>query len=179
MNISVVKAKRYLVYTLCFFYIIVHSINCASFQITKGTFLPIHKQYTINTPKEGWEIIRLSGEDITLQHKKYQAMITIISSDLKNKEIPHESLDEHLFIGIKKKNIILKEEVLIDGEEAIHTILEFEADGQRLKMDSYIVNTGSKVYDLVYWATPDAYAYGQSDFNEVVKSFKLLEKRQE
>lgn len=169
------KISKHLIYVLCFTYVIVYHVTCTSFQVKEGVFLSPHRQYTINIPEEGWDIVRLNDEDITLQHKKHQATIILISSDLEGEKASLKSLDERLFIGIKGRNVLLKETVIVSNKQAIHTILEFRINEQRLKMNSYVIKVRDRVFDLVYWAPPDTFGYGQNDFEDMVGSFKLLE----
>ncbi len=175
MNTSGSKIPKYLTYILYFICVIIYHVNCASFQVKEGMFLPPHRQYVIDVPEKNWNIVKLSDEDITLQHKKYQATITLISSNLEGEKASLKSLDERLFFGIKDTNILMKEITTVGGKQTVHTILEFRTNGQKLKMNSYVIKAGNRVFDLVYWASHGTFSYGQSDFEDMVRSFKFLE----
>ncbi len=149
--------------------------GCASLQIKEGVFFPFHKQYTVSIPRGDWEVTKLSGEDITLRNKGCQATITLITSDIKNEEISLESINARLFIGVKDKKTLVKEIVPVGSSHAMHTVLECIVNGQKLRIDSYIIKSKKKVFDLVYWAPLDVFDYGQGEFEYTVKSFKLLE----
>jgi len=101
-------------------------------------------------------------------------MIAFISSDIEKKKVSLNMLNNQLFIGIKNKKILLKESIVVDNQEAVHTILVCEMDNHKFKVDSYVVKFGNKVYDLVYWSPPDLFDYIRKDFENIIKSFKFL-----
>ncbi|HHT9124182.1 MAG TPA: hypothetical protein ACFYEF_15070 [Candidatus Wunengus sp. YC63] len=149
-------------------------LGCAQLQVKDGILSPPHKNYTVNIPGKGWEIIRVSKEDIALWHKRYHAMIAFISSNIENKALSLEMLNSQLFIGMKEKKVLRKESVIVDNQEAMHTILICEIDNHTLKVESYVIEFENQVYDLVYWAPPDSFDYVREDFKSIVKSFKFL-----
>ncbi len=157
---------------LSFIYIL-HMFGCAPLQIKEGSFSPPHKKYTATLPGEGWELTKVSKEDLAFRHKQSHAMIAFISSDIENKALSLEMLNSQLFIGMKNKKILLNESMLVDNQEAMHTILICEIDNHKLKVESYVIKFGNKVYDLVYWAPPDLFDYIRKDFENIIKSFKF------
>ncbi len=149
-------------------------LGCAQLQVKDGILSPPYKNYTVNIPGKGWEMIKVGKEDIALWHKQYHAMIAFISSDIENKKVSLEMLNNQLFIGMKNKKILLNEPMLVDNQKAMHTILMCEIDNHKFKVDSYVIKLENKVYDLVYWAPPDSFDYVREDFKSIVKSFKFL-----
>ena len=101
-------------------------------------------------------------------------MITFISSDIENKKYSLEMLNSQLFIGMKEKKVLRKESVIVDNQQAMHTIYVCEVDNHKFKVDSYVIKFGNKVYDLLYWAPSDSFDYVRQDFKSIVKSFKFL-----
>ncbi len=158
---------------LGFAYIIVHILGCAQLQTKEFVFSPSHKKYTFAMPEKGWEQIKTDKEDIALWHKQHHAMIALISSNVENKGVPLETLNNRLFIGIKEKERILNENSMVDNQSAIHTILLGEIDNCKLKITSYVVKAGDSVYDLLYWAPPDSFDYAKGDFDKMINSFKF------
>ncbi|CAG0938136.1 hypothetical protein BROC_00106 [Candidatus Brocadiaceae bacterium] len=152
----------------------IYMLGCAPLQIKEGIFSPPYKNYTITIPEteKGWEPIRVDKEDIALWHKQHKAMIAAISSDIENKKLSLEMLNRHLFLGMTNKKIISKESVLVDNESALHIIVEGEMDNCKLKINSYVIKVGDKVYDLVSWASSDSFDYVQGDFENMVRSFQ-------
>ena len=149
-------------------------LGCAQLQVKEGILSPPYKNYTVNIPGKGWEMIKVGKDDIALWHKQYHAMIAFISSDIENNKYSLEMLNSQLFIGMKNKKILLKESIVVDNQEAVHTILVCEMDNHKFKVDSYVVKFGNKVYDLVYWSPPDLFDYIRKDFENIIKSFKFL-----
>lgn len=99
-------------------------------------------------------------------------MIAIISSKIENKAFSLETLNRHLLIGITEKKFVSKDSVLIDNQKALHTILEGKMGNKKLKINSYVIKMGDKVYDLVYWASSDSFDSVQGDFENMVRSFQ-------
>ena len=154
---------------LCF----ILMLGCAPLQIKEGVFSPPHEKYTVTMPGKGWEPIKIGKEDVALWHKQYHAMIAVISSDIENKGFSLETLNRHLFIGMTGKKIVSKESVLVGNQKALHTIVEGEMDNCKLKIDSYVIKVGDKVYDLVCWAPSDSFSSVQGDFESMVRNFKF------
>lgn len=150
-------------------------LGCAPLQVKEGIFSPPHKNYTVNMPGKGWEPMKVGKEDIALWHKQHHAMIAVISSDVENKGFSLEMLNRHLFIGMTDKKIISKEPALVDNQSALHTILEGKMDNNKLKIDSYVIKAGDKVYDLVYWAPCDSFDSVNDDFENMVKTFTFTQ----
>jgi len=149
-------------------------LGCAPLQVKDGTLSPPHKNYTVTIPGKGWELVKAGKEDVALWHKQYHAMIAFISSDIENKKYSLEMLNSQLFIGMKNKKILLNEPMLVDNQNALHTIVESEMDNCKLKIDSYVIKVGDKVYDLICWAPSDSFDYVREDFKSIVKSLKFL-----
>jgi len=154
---------------LCFIFM----LGCSQLQVKDGILSPPHKNYTVNIPGKGWEMIKVGKEDIALWHKQHHAMIAFISSDIENKTLSLEMLNNQLFIGMKNKKILLNESMLVDNQEAMHTILICEIDNHTLKVESYVIKIEDRVCDLVYWAPCDSFDTAREDFVSVINSFKF------
>lgn len=150
--------------------------GCATIKIEPGTFSPRDKDYRITVPEtgKGWEPIRIDKEDIALWHKQHRAMIAVISSDTEQKGLSLETLRRHLFLGITDKEIIAKEPARVNNQNALHAILEGKMDNNQLKIDSYVIKAGERVYDLVYWAPADSFDKVKDDFEGMVRSFQYI-----
>ncbi len=159
---------------LCILGVLYSILGCAPLDINNGTFSPSHQRYTVSVPEKGWEPMRVDKEDVALWHKQCRAMIAIISSDAEGKGLPVEMVNSHLFIGMKDKRIITKEHVTISDQDALHTTLECVMEDRQLKVESYSMKAGDTVYDLVYWAPPDLFDCARGDFEQVVKTFRLV-----
>lgn len=152
---------------------VLYVCGCATLKIKDGVFFPPHEKYTVSIPGNEWEQVKAGKEDIALWHRQYYAMIAIISSDMEHKGFSLEMLNRHLFLGMTGKKIILKEPVLVGNQKALHTILEGEMDNNKLKIDSYVIKVGDKVYDLVYWAPAVSFDSAKGDFENMVQTFQL------
>ena len=99
-------------------------LGCAQLQVKDGILSPPHKNYTVHIPGKGkgWEMIKAGKEDIALWHKQYHTTIAFISSNIENKALSLEVLNSQLFIGMKEKEVLRKESVIVDNQPAMHTI---------------------------------------------------------
>ena len=149
--------------------------GCAQWSAGKRTIFPLYIKYTLNITGNGWEPMKAGKEDMALWNKQSHAMMVFITSDLENKKYTLEILNTQLFIGLKGKKILSKDQITIDNQKAMHTILVGSVDNQQLKIDSYVIQAKGHVYDLVYWAPSDSFEDVRSDFENAVKSFKLRE----
>ena len=52
-------------------------LSCAQLQVKDGVLSPPHKNYTVNIPGKGWEMIKVGKDDIALWHKQHHAMIRL------------------------------------------------------------------------------------------------------
>lgn len=157
---------------LSFIYI-AHVFGCASLQVNKGVFSPPHRNYTITLPGKDWETARTGKEDIALWHTQHHAMIIIMSGTTEDRKVSPDELSRQLFIGMKNKEILLNESVLVDNRTAMHTILTCEIDKHKLKVESYVIKSGNRVCDIVSWSSPDLFDYTRKDFENIIKSFKF------
>ena len=149
--------------------------GCAQWAAGKRTISPLYKKYTLNITGNGWEPMKAGKEDMALWNKHSHAMMAFLTSDLENKKYTLETLNTQLFIGLKGKKILSKEQVTIDNQKAMHTILIGNVDNQQLKIDSYVIQAKGHVYDLVYCAPSDSFEDVHRDFENAIKSFKLRE----
>jgi hypothetical protein len=154
------------------------TLGCAPLQVKDGTLSPPHKNYTVTIPGKGWELVKAGKEDVALWHKQYHAMIAFISSDIENKKVSLKMLNNQLFIGMKNKKILLNEPMLVDNQKALHTIVESEMDNCKLKINSYVIKVGDKVYDLVCWSPSDSFSSVQGDFESMVRNFKFTRREE-
>lgn len=148
-------------------------LGCAPLQVKDGILSPPHKNYTVNSPGKGWEMIKVGKEDLAFRHKQSHAMIAFISSNIEKKKVSLKMLNNQLFIGMKNKKILLNEPMLVDNQQAMHTICVCEIDNHKFKVDTYVIKFENKVYDLVYWAPANSFDYVREDFENIIKSFKF------
>jgi len=166
---------HYFTQTICqlcpFFFML--ALGCTPLQVKDGHFSPSHKKYSVTLPGKGWEAIKVGKEDIALWNGQSRATIACISSEIQGRNSSLEALHRQLFIGMKDKNILLDEPLLVDNQQAMHTILLCTVDNYPIKIESYIIKCENKIYDFLYWTPPDFFDYAQNDFKNSVKSFRF------
>lgn len=125
--------------------------------------------------------------DGVYQHKKTGAFISINSScnhDLgPNPEVDLDAYTTALFPGLSNVKERISDRAMLDGSIALKTqiegdLVEDQEDGkpprgEKVKIETYVVASGSCLYDLVYVAKTRYFPKHQADFSKFVKSFRL------
>ncbi|MCF6148578.1 MAG: hypothetical protein E3K37_07960 [Candidatus Kuenenia sp.] len=150
--------------------------GCASLS-NKKHLLPFDQQYTIHSMGKGWQILQEEKEGLSLWNEEYNATIVIIYSHLHNETLTPDLLNHQLFIGIRNKDVIMKESVLIDGKETLHSVLMGKLDDKKFKFDAYVIKEDIFVCDIVYFAQPEFFDSAHGDFQELIRSFKFTNTR--
>lgn len=131
--------------------------------------------YRVTLPAAGWRPTEMDGADIAMQHKEKPIAFAIFSPSRLKESLPLDVLSLHLLLEIKDKKVLQKDYVTLDGQPAIHTVLEGRVEVERVRIESYVVARAGLVYDIVYWASPVYFQEFRKDFQEVVKSFSFTE----
>ncbi len=155
-------------------YLLLVFIGCQSTQIINNKFLNLHNSYKITLPDESWDKIKISNEDLAMRNKENNATFAIISHPVDTNKATLETLYKQLFFGIKRKTILEKEYVNIDGQRVLHIVLIGELDTHKIKISAYIIKAKNLVHDIVYWSPPDKFDISLRDFEGVFKSFKFI-----
>lgn len=150
--------------------------GCAALS-NKEHLLPFDQQYTILSLGKGWQVLQEENEGFSLWNEKYNATIVIIYSPLNNETLAPDLLNHQLFIGIRNKDVIMKEPVLIGGKNTLHSVLMGELDDKKFKFDAYVIKENNFVFDIVYFAPPETFDSAHGDFQELIQSFKFTNTR--
>lgn len=167
-------------------------IGCQTQQIiVSGTFTSPQKEYKVVLPKEGWSYQKQGiGEDLAMWKsaaggdekqvcRNGISSFAIISRRQEYDKLPLDVLQTHLFIGIKDRRILSKQNVTLSEQRALHTVLIGEVNGSEIKISSYVVARKGWVYDLVYWAQPHCFDEALDDFERMVRSFVFIKSSDE
>lgn len=84
---------------------------------------------------------------------------------------PLRILARHLTVGLEERKLLEQEEVTVRGRPGIRVVVEGRLDGTAVTAEAFVLKGEGCVYDLVYVASPSAFAAGRAEFRELVESF--------
>lgn len=133
--------------------------------------------YQAVSPGKGWKRIGTKDADLAFWNSDIAAFIMVNSTCDDYKDAPLESLSNHLFFGIEKKKYIEQKRVLLDGRQAVYTVVEGLLDGARIRVAAYTMVKNYCTYDISYSAPLKVYDKGFKDFDAVMEHFKVLKRK--
>jgi hypothetical protein len=82
-------------------------------------------------------------------------------------------LTRRLFVGLRARAAVENGAATIAGIPAAHAVMEVPVgdDGERVRLEAYVVKDERCVYDLVYVAPAATFAERRADFQRFVESF--------
>lgn len=137
------------------------------------------RTYEVTLPASGWKSLEIEGADVAMEHEVSPVTFAIfIPSRMKKAApggLPLAVLSTQLLLEIKDKKIISREYITLGGQSAIRTLLEGKVEGEKVRIEAYVLTKGEWVYDIIYWGRPEAFQAHHEDFRRVVESFRLIE----
>lgn len=148
---------------------------CAGRRIEGGVFHS-SKGYRVAIPGPEWAIVESSGADLELRHRDGAAGILAnagCSDGIARR--PAIRLSTHLLAGLKGRTVLERGEVALAGRPAAHAVVEARVDAAAapVRIETYTLNDGRCVYDLVYAADVSAFADRRPDFTRFLSSFSM------
>jgi hypothetical protein len=82
-------------------------------------------------------------------------------------------LARHLLSDLRDRSVVSREDVAVDGKVGRHAIVEGRAgaEGERVKLEVYVMRDARCVYDFLYVAPPASFERWESDFQRFVATF--------
>ena len=77
-------------------------------------------------------------------------------------------------IGIKGKEALEREEITVDGHQALKTIYTGSLNNVPIKIATVVLKKDICIYDFTYASSPQNFDLGIVDFNNFVSQFKAL-----
>jgi hypothetical protein len=147
--------------------------GCAVQRIDHGVYHS-PKGYRVEIPGGEWAPVRDSPADVEFRHRVTPAgMAANASCEPATARRPARALAQQLFIGVRERQVIERGERPVAGRPAVHTVLEgrLEGSGDRVRIETLVLKDDRCVYDLMYAASPAAFAELRADFARFVESF--------
>lgn len=131
--------------------------------------------YRIGTLPNSWKRNNIEGGDLAYSNTQFDATMTVNSTcNEKKKNYSLKALSESLLIGIRGKEALEREEIIVDGQKALKTIYIGRLDNVPIKITTVVLKKGICIYDFTYASSPEHFEIGIVDFNNFVSQFKAL-----
>ena len=124
----------------------------------------------------GWERHWGYNADLAFHNPIHRTTIVVNSTCRQKDYIPLEALRNHLLFDLTDRRIVSQEEVIVDLRSALHTVVQGRMDGALVKLDLFVVQIDTCIYDLVYISTLEQYASCKDDFYRFVEGFHVRRK---
>lgn len=143
-----------------------------------GLYIDEARGFKVPLLQEGWQRIELPEVALAFQDEAGKATIALFLSCDEDRT-PLKVLARRLFFGLKDRRILEQRTLSLNGAEAIQTILQGKLEGGEVKVSSYVVRGSGCLYDLVYFAKPEAFDGRLGDFDRFARGLEFLRRRPE
>ncbi len=140
----------------------------------KGVIYSTHSRFVTGKLSEDWKGPKIRIKHLVYENNKIQG--TIVADALcgpKFDDAPLPRLANSLFPKSEKSQIKSQKEIKINEHQALRTQGEKNIDGVRLLMDSVVLKQGFCLYDFLYFAPPEEFSKGESDFEGFFYGFEV------
>ena len=147
--------------------------GCAGQRIEAGVFRS-PKGYHVTIPGADWVLVDESRADLELRHREGAAgMLANATCTAEARRRSARVLIRQLVAGLRERTLLERGEVALDGRPATRTLMEAGgADGQRMRVESYVLADERCVYDLIYAAPAAAFGARHDDFERFIETFR-------
>ncbi len=142
---------------------------------------PKSSTYQISGPDSPWNKLSVSKDPSTIESMKadlaYEnpetgAIISINSLCRKYSETSLEDLTNNLVRGISNKEILKRQETLVDGAKALDTLFSGDMDNVNLHIRTVVLIKDSCTYDFIYVSIPKRDSGNGQAFEKFLASFR-------
>ncbi len=134
------------------------------------------KGYRVSLPGQDWRVVHESRADLEFQHRQAPAaMLVNASCDPRLAGRTLEALRREILAGFSDRDVQERDGALVAGREAAHIVVDGQEtrEGERVRLELYVVKGDRCVYDLVYAAPPADFPRWRGDFQRLVGTFML------
>jgi hypothetical protein len=143
---------------------------CAGPRFVEGFLIDEARGFKLQVLRDGWTRVEATGAEVAFRAEPGGQIAAFIVSCDGEQQLPLKTLARHLFFGIEAKRIVTQEPILLDGAEAVHTVLEGRVSEDPVMVSSYVAKDARCVYDLLYVASPATFDERLADFEQLAGS---------
>lgn len=131
--------------------------------------------YQIGPLPDGWKRIDIEGGDLAFSNTYNDSSITVNSTcDERKMKYSLKALSESLIVGLKDKKAQSRQEIRIDGQEALSTVYTGSLDSAPVMIETRVFKKNDCVYDFTYASSPAKFDSGARVFDEFISQFRVL-----
>ena len=134
------------------------------------------KGYRVMLPGPDWRVVSESRADLELRHRQAPAgMLVNASCDPRLVGRAVDTLRREILAGFSDRAVQERDAVSVAGREAAHVVMDGQASrqGERLRVELFVVKGDRCIYDLLYAAPPADFARWRGDFQRVIATFTV------
>ena len=124
----------------------------------------------------GWKRLWGYDADLAFYNAIHRATIFVNSTCGLRKPVPSVALRNHLLFDLTDRHIFEQSEVELDMRTGLHTMLQGRLDGGLIKMEVYVVQIDTCIYDFVYISSIEQFDACKEDFRKFVFGFHAKRK---
>ena len=143
----------------------------ASSGLSDGVYRDAQVRYKIAAPGGAWKPLRLQTADLSWMQPKTGSTLLVNSNCKGVKDVPLQSLTQHLLIGMTDKKIIAQETIAFSGRDAMETEVSAKIDGVPQRMKMLVMKKDGCVYDLFFGADPNFYEEDLKSYFQLKNGF--------
>lgn len=151
--------------------------SCISGKVRDGLYLDEARGFKVPFLQEGWRRIELPEVALAFQDEAEKATIALFLSCEGEGKVPLKVLARRLFFGLRDRRVLEQRTLSLNGAEAIQTLLQGRLEGEEVKVSSYVVRGDGCLYDLIYFAKPEAFDERLGDFERFARGLEFLRRR--
>lgn len=131
--------------------------------------------YRIGALGNNWKRVNMDYGDLFFANTDRTSAITVNSSCGPNKtKYNLTALAGSLLVGIKGKQLVDRELIQVDGQEALFSLYEAEYEGEDLKISTVVFKKGQCVYDFSYTNINNKFDINFKKFVNFLSQFRVL-----
>jgi hypothetical protein len=149
--------------------------GCAAKRIEQGVFYS-PKGYHVALPGPDWQVVESTDADLELRHRTAPAGIFVHATcEERAARAPAPLLARRLVAGLRDREVLERDEVVVAGRVARRTVVEGRPEGAAapLRIETYVMTDGACVYDLAYAAPPAVFGPGRGDFARLAATLRV------
>ena len=131
--------------------------------------------FRVGDAPEAWRTIEVSDALKSFRNDVDGATIAVNGRCGKDgDDVPLVALTRQLFIYFTDREEQSQESVVVDGREALKTVMHAKLDGVKKGFVVYVLKKDGCVYDFMYISPPESLGAGAAGFDRFVAGFRTM-----
>jgi hypothetical protein len=128
--------------------------------------------YRVGALGPAWRLVHVERASAGFHSERLGAVIQSNATCRDDAEAaPLIALTNNLLIGYTDRRLLERDSRMLDGREALHSVVEARLDGVPVVLELFVLKRNGCVFDLSYAAPPESRPEGEPDFERFVAGF--------